>query len=246
VPAGQTVLCLPYEHSDVFWRAVIIIREVNGIELARLTWVHPECVVPLALHRDEVTPTVRIEKTKGRGDAPSVLVPRSHPGIKWTKDVFHTSYSAPESAGPRGRLLLDARWDFRSYGTTPQCSGYCLALCMNIIMDPQILAVVIRFAELSLGERQSYVCCAHAKHRSVAVGVMLKVLMRFNIDFSEATRDRSDTCCGEPTMANIPAVLARLRDVPVLHAPSSTLAATLQLKGWRSAFWGDHRRYVPV
>jgi hypothetical protein len=245
VPVGQIVLCLPYEHSDIFWRAVIIIREVNGEEMARLTWMHPECMVPLVLHPEEVAPTVRIEHTKGRGGSPSVRVPKSHPGIKWSKDVFHTSYSAPEGAGPRGRLLLDARWDLRSYGTTANCSGYCLALCMDIILDPRILAIVIRFAELSLGERQSYVCCAHAKHRSVAVGVMLKILMRFNIDFTEATSDRSSSCCGEPAMINASAVLSRLREVPMLHCPPTTLAAALDLKGWKSAFWGDHRRFVP-
>ena len=115
VPVGQIVLCLPYEHSDIFWRAVIIIREVEGVELARLTWMHPECVVPLILHPEEKTSTVRIEHTKGRGGRThSVSVPKSSPGIKWTRDVFHTSYSAPAGAGPRGRLLLDARWDFRS------------------------------------------------------------------------------------------------------------------------------------
>ena len=120
-----------------------------------------------------------------------------------------------------------------------------LALCMEIILDPRILAIVIRFAELSLGERQSYVCCAHAKHRSVAVGVMLQILMRFNVDFTEATSNRSSHCCGESALANAASILCRLREVPMLHCPPTTLAAALELKEWKSAFWGDHRRFVP-
>ena len=174
-----------------------------------------------------------------------MVVPRTRAGIKWSKDTFHTSYAAPDGAGPRGRLLLDARWDLRFWGTTDNCSGYCLSLCMHIILDPRILATVIRFAELSLGERQSYVCCAYAKHRSVAVCVMLKILMRFNVDFTEAASNRTSSCCGESAMTNASAVLSRLREVPMLHCPPTTLAAALDLRGWESAFWGDHRRFVP-
>jgi hypothetical protein len=234
IPIGQVVLCLPYAHSDIQWRAVIVIREYEGVELARLTWMHPECILPLTICRSELSSIVKIEMTKGRGSrGPSVRIPQSDPGIKWTKDSFHTEYAAPPAAGPRGRLILDARWDFRSYGTTDRCSGHCLKLCMNIILDPQILAAFIRFAQLSLGERQSYVCCSYAKHRSVAVGVLLQALMRFNVDFSEAARDHSDQCCRTPAMDNIPVILTRLREIPILDpAPATSLAAALDLEGW--------------
>ena len=245
VPVGQVVMCLPYEHTDIFWRAVIVVREVEGEEMARLTWMHPECMVPLVPHPTEVAPIVKIEHTKGRGGPPSVLVPKTQPGIKWSRDNFHTCYAAPPPAGPRGRLLLDARWDDRSYGVTDRCSGYCLALCTEIILNPRNLAMMIRFAELSLGEEQSYVCCAHAKHRSVSVGVMLQIMMRFHVDFTEAASDRSSNCCGESALANAASILSRLREVPMLHCPSTTLAHSLNLKEWKSAFWGDFRRFVP-
>ena len=246
VPVGQVVLCLPYEYSDIYWRAVIVIREVEGEDLARLTWIHPECVTPLALHSSEKASTVRIEQAEGRGDRIATInVPKTRPGIKWAERDIHAHYDAPPAGGPHGRLLLDARWELRAYGTTARCSGFCLSLCVEVATNPQFLATVIRFAQLALCERQSFVLCARGRHRSVAVGVMLVTLMRLNVDFTEAVEDKSHRCCGQSSLANCATMLARLRNIPMLHCPSDTLAARLGLTGWKSAFWGNHRHFVP-
>ena len=73
IPVGQIIFCLPHIPSDGDWRAVIVNLCSGETEFARLTWVHPDCLVPLGpeapqdLGLETRRDFVSVDLTEGRG-----------------------------------------------------------------------------------------------------------------------------------------------------------------------------------
>jgi hypothetical protein len=218
VPVGQVVFCLPRENDDVNWQAVVLTLIFDGITEARLTWMHPACLHPL-LPRG-VPPQARIEMTEGRGS-------RGH-----SIDI------GPVSVGCRlmnDSYVLDARWTLSLQRSTKECSGHCYSLCRSVITNERCFADIFQFAvalqsaifnELITG----HVCCHHAKHRSVAAGVILQHCFGLPIGYEHASKERCDSCCRVRAMDHIPGLLRALRSLPILEDdPERSLAHALGL-----------------
>jgi len=197
IPVGHVVFCLPIIATDVNWRAVILTMMYNGVEQARLTWVHPECLQPLG--RTGKRESVRVDLTAGRGGVkPSIQISDTESGMK---DVG-------------SELVLDARWSLRFARTTHECTGHCFCICNSVLTEPTCFASVLRFAEALKVRSTGRVCCEHAKHRSVAAANILKFLFEVDVDFSLASRDRTSTCCDERAADNVVCMLVALRKLP--------------------------------
>ena len=213
IPAGQIVFCLPFIDSDVDWRAVILNIVLDETEYARLTWVHPGCLRPLGSRN--MQPNIKVELTEGRGSTRQSI------------DIV------PVSTGVRDvddELVLDARWGFPLPRSTRECTGHCFGLCHSVIQEPECFAAILRFAAALQGRRMGHVCCAHAKHRSVAAANILRLCFGVSVDFQLATCDRSDRCCRERAAVHVPDLLWALRSLPVLSANASrSLAHALRL-----------------
>ena len=213
IPAGQIVFCLPFIDSDVHWRAVILNVVMGETEYARLSWVHPDCLRPLG--SENVQPIVKVGLTEGRGrTSRSIDIGRVATGVREVND----------------ELVLDARWRVPLPRSTQECTGHCLSLCHSVIQEPECFATILRFAAAVRGRRLAHVCCAHAKHRSVAAANLLRLCFGVSVDFGLAIRDRSDGCCRERAADHVPCLLGALRSLPVLSVTASrSLAHILRL-----------------
>ena len=213
IPVGQIVFCLPFIDSDVHWRAVILNVDVGGTEYARLAWVHPDCLRPL--RSESVQSIVKVGLTDGRGrTGPSIDLGRVAVGVRHVND----------------ELVLDARWSVPLFRSTNECTGHCLSLCHSVVQTPECFAAILRFSSAVRGRRLAHVCCAHAKHRSVAAANLLWLCFGVSVDFGLAARDRSDGCCRERAADHVPRLLRGLRSLPVFPVTaSSSLAHILRL-----------------
>ena len=213
IPVGQIVFCLPFIDSDADWRAVILNVVMDETEYARLAWVHPGCLRPLG--SENVQPSVKVELTEGRGSTrQSIDIGPVATGVRDVND----------------ELVLDARWGVPLPRSTQECTGHCFSLCHSVIQEPECFAAILRFAAALQGRRVGYVCCAHAKHRSVAAANLLRLCFGVSVDFRLATCDRSDRCCRKRAADHVPHLLRALRSLPVLSVTASrSLAHILRL-----------------
>ena len=218
VPAGQIVFCLPLISSDKDWRAVILnlcvrTREGEENEYAVLTWVHPECLLPLGPDRGREA--ISVDLTDGRGHVkPSIHIDDERAGVK---DVGND-------------LVLDARWSMSFRRSTHECTGHCFSMCRSVLTEPSCFASILRFAASLRVRSTGRVCCHHAKHRSVAAANILRLLFDINVDYSLAARDRTRDCCGSRAADNVIGMLQALRELPEISGSvSRPLAITLGL-----------------
>jgi hypothetical protein len=204
IPVGQIVFCLPFINSDADWRAVILNIVVEEIEYARLAWVHPGCLRPLG--SGNMPTSVTVELTEGRGSTEQSI--DIGPAVTGVRDV-------------NDDLVLDARWKAPFPRSTRECTGHCFSLCHSVIQEPECFAAILRFAAALQGRRTGRVCCAHAKHRSVAAANILRLCFGVNVDFSLATKDRSANCCRKRAADNVTHLLRALRFLPELSDDAS-------------------------
>ena len=207
--------CLPPGDDDLGWKAVIVTRCFDKQQpKALLTWVHPDCIRFLTndeLHRCSVV----IGMTEGRGSQ------------SWTHDI------GPRQRGIRhvsSQLVLDARWR-KTFAGRESCTGHCLDVFQAIVQVPEYFGTILLFAATLLKKctGAGLVCCKHAKHRSVAVGIALSRLFHLRVDMSCCVTDASYRCCGSRAIDNLGSVFASFRSLPVLVLPSAELATVLNL-----------------
>ena len=214
LPVGQIGFCLPTEDDDMEWIPLIVSIYIDGGQPeARLTWVHPQCIEFLSEEELDKC-AVAIGLTFGRGNQCS------------THDI------GPPNPGIRqmsSQLVLDARWRSTFDGST-SCTGHCLDMFLSIVNVPQQFGQILLFAAtLVCCNRPGLVCCKHAKHRSLAVGIALSHLFRLPVDMSNCSRDRTDRCCRSRAIDNLDILLSSLRTLPVLVSPDYDLATSLSL-----------------
>ena len=210
IPVGHVVFCLPVITTDMNWRAVILTMTINGVEHARLIWVHPGCLQPLG--PENRRGAIRVDLTEGRGSlGPSIQIGDTETGMR---DVGND-------------LVLDARWSMRFARTTRECTGHCFCMCYSVLTEPTCFASILRFAAALRARSTGRVCCEHAKHRSVAVANILKLLFEVDVDYSLATRDRTPACCGERAADNVTGMLRALRKLPEISGSASRPLATI-------------------
>ena len=96
---------------------------------------------------------------------------------------------------------------------------------------PQYFGMILLFAATLLKEctGAGVVCCKHAKHRSVAVGIVLSRLFHLRVDMSCCVTDASYRCCGSRAIDNLETLFASFRSLPVLVLPCAELATVLNL-----------------
>jgi hypothetical protein len=213
IPVGQIVFCLPLISSDVNWRAVVLNMWIEGVEHARLTWVHPGCLKPLGLIN--MQGTITVDLTEGRGNTgPSIDIGAAETGVRDVGDD----------------LILDARWTTPFPRSTRDCTGHCFCLCHSMMTEPKCFAAILRFAAALQGRKTGRVCCAHAKHRSVAAANILRLCFGVDVNFSLATKDRTETCCRKRAADNVTSMLRALRCLPEISGNASRpLAHILEL-----------------
>jgi hypothetical protein len=213
VPVGHIVFCLPLVEGDVNWRAVVLNVVIGNHECARLAWMHPACLRPL--QPIDIQPSARVDLTEGRGSRlPSIDIGPTAVGVRQV----------------RGALVLDARWDFPLGRTTHECTGHCYCLCHSVITNERCFADILRFAAVLQNARMGHVCCAHAKHRSVAAANVLRLCFGIPVDLEQASGDRCGRCCQKRAADHVPQLLRALRTVPALEVTADkSLAPILQL-----------------
>ena len=198
LPVDTRVLVLPRLPQDIGWSPVVYLD--NTQRRAYFTWMHPDCV-QLYGHTWAAA-TIVIGHVRERGEKAA-----SHPYLE------RPIILGTRRCGRTNGLVLDARWDDPYDAYNPRCSGHCVAVCQAIAGNSFRMGAVIEFAAYL---EEGVVFCRHAKHRSVAVGNILRYFFHRVVSFEEAFR-RKWVCrhCNDLISdGSLPAIADAMRTLP--------------------------------
>ena len=206
LPLNTIVLVLPHVDTDAGWTPVLA-------PPAHFTWVHPDCLCPVPLPNVNAV-NITVGHCKDRGSKPA-----SHPEM-----LNHSRCSGTFFVGRT--LYLDCRWNDHEHDSYEnKHSGHCREVCVCNAMSARRVADILRFATLLVTTNctDAVVFCKRGKHRSVSAGVILQLLCKCRVNFSEVwTLELARRCniCDEQIIDNIAPLTQQLRQ----HRYQDTIA----------------------